>query len=124
MPYEIETGFPSWTYAKDRAAGASQFRVKVIADYQANYENFWCLGVPEVGRDEMQAILDTMGLAGLAVLSDACAYVQGLVTAFPGDLPAKYHAAPYTYTVSEFGEIMLGELKEAWQPEDAEDGEG
>lgn len=108
--------FPADTYAADRVTLSSQFRKDVIARYVANYENFWAIGREEVGKEEMQAILDRLGPTAVAILTDAYAYVQGVVTAFPDDLPVKYHEAPYTYTVTGEGRIVLGELKEAWQP--------
>lgn len=109
--------FPADTYAADRVTLSSQFRKDVISRYIANYENFWAIGREEVGKEEMQAILDRLGPTAVAILSDAYSYVQGVVTAFPDDLPAKYHEAPYAYTVTPEGQIVLGELKEAWQPQ-------
>lgn len=112
--------FPADIYAADRVTLSSQFRRDVISRYIANYENFWAIGREEVGKAEMQAILDRLGPVAVQILMDAWSYVQGVVTAFPDDLPAKYHEAPYSYTVNSEGRIVLGELKEAWQPQPEE----
>jgi hypothetical protein len=75
------------------------------------------IGRDEVGVEQMQSILDTMGLTALQILGDSYAYVTGLVEAFPDDLPAKYHEAPYDYEIDQYGQITLLSLKDAWQPE-------
>lgn len=106
--------FPADIYAADRVRLSSQFRRDVSDRYKANYENFWAIGREEVGQQEMQAILDRLGPTALEILSDAYAYVQGIIAAFPDDLPNRYHEAPYTYTVDAEGRIVLGELKAEW----------
>lgn len=116
--YTVDTPFPASQFAKDRAIGASQFREQTVASYKSNYENFWCLGLPEITVVEMQATIDAMGVTALLILADSAKYVGGLVAAFPDDIDEKYRSSPYTYTVSETGQITLGELKEAWQPEE------
>ncbi len=125
MAYElpITPDFPATLYAQDRVTLASQFRADVVQRYIANYENFWCIGRPEVGMVEMQAILDRLGAVGIAILTDSAAYVAGILVSFPGELPEKYQSAPYEYTVEAPGRIVLVSLKEAWQPqpEPAED---
>lgn len=115
--------FPADVYAADRVALSSQFRRDVTERYKANYENFWAIGRKEVGPEEMQAILDRLGPTALEILADAYAYVQGIIAAFPDDLPARYHEAPYTYTVDSAGRIVLGERNEAWLPTEDEGAE-
>jgi hypothetical protein len=112
--------FPADVYAADRVALSSQFRRDVIERYKANYENFWAIGREEVGKEEMQAILDRLGPTALEILLDAYLYVQGIIVAFPDDLPERYHEAPYTYTVDSDDRIILGELKAAWLPNEDE----
>jgi hypothetical protein len=109
-----EPPFPVDVYAADRVAMASQFRVDVIIRYQQNYEKFWGLDREELGSAEMQGILDRLGPAAMEILADAALYVGGLVAAFPGELPARYHEAPYAYTVTPEGRIVLEALKEEW----------
>jgi hypothetical protein len=119
MTYQLPTApaFPAITYAQDRIALATQFRADVVAKYVSNYENFWGIGRDEVGMVEMQAILDTLGVTGLQILTDSADYVAGILESFPSELPEKYHSAPYEYAVEAGPRIVLVELKEAWQPE-------
>jgi hypothetical protein len=117
MSYTIETPFPAAIYARDRAIGATQFRESVTQSYIASYTNFWAIGRDEVGMPEMQAILDTLGMVGIQILTDSVAYVAGIAASFPGDLPEKYHSAPYDYHVVAPGRIVLDSLKDDWQPE-------
>lgn len=116
MTYELpeEPAFPVLVYAKDRLAMTNQFRDDVSTKYIINYENFWAIGREEVGIEEMQAILDTLGLTGIQILTDSAMYVSGIVKPFPDELPEKYHSAPYTYEVQAGPRIVLLELKEAW----------
>lgn len=118
--YSITTPFPVDAYAQARVDVATQFRRSVPAAYAAMYENFWCLGRSEVTIVEMQAILDRLGPVALQILQDAGSYVSGINTSFPGELDAKYHGAPYTYTVEVVGgvptRIVLGALKPEWAP--------
>lgn len=120
MSYTIETPFPAATYAQDRAIGATQFRESVTQSYIASYTNFWAIGRDEVGIEQMQAILDTLGVVGIQILTDSAAYVAGITTSFPGDLPEKYHSAPYEYHIEAPGRIVLDSLKDAWKPEEPE----
>lgn len=115
--YELPepSAFPVDIYAQDRVTLSTQFSRDVIKRYIDNYENFWAIGRSEVGKEQMQAILDRLGLTAIAILTDAWQYVQGIVGAFPDHLPAKYHEAPYDYEVVA-NRIVLGELKEVWQP--------
>jgi hypothetical protein len=123
MTYQLpeEPTFPAIVYAKDRVTMTNQFRSDVSAKYIANYENFWAIGREEVGIEEMQAILDALGGTGIQILTDSAAYVAGITSSFPGELPEKYHSAPYEYTVEAPGRIVLVALKEAWIPEEPEE---
>jgi hypothetical protein len=117
MSYTIETPFLVDIYAQDCVAVASQYRADVIARYQAMYENWWKLNRDEVSIREMQSILDRLGAVGIEILTDAAKHVTGLESTFPGELPAKYHSAPYEYHVVAPGRIVLDSLKDDWQPE-------
>lgn len=123
MTYQFQPAFPVDTYAQDRAIIASQFRAKVIGDYQAMYENFWALGRDEVGIEQMQLILDRLGVVGIAILTDAATFVQAILTAFPGELAEKYHSAPYEYHIEAPGRIVLDSLKDAWIPQQPQEPE-
>lgn len=116
-----DPSFPASIYAQDRVILSSQFRKDVISRFIANYENFWAIGREEVGIEEMQMILDRMGATATAILLHAWDYVQGIVSAFPEDLPEKYHEAPYEYEISDEGSIILIKLKAAWLPEEQEE---
>lgn len=116
MTYTIETPFPVDLYAQDCVSVATQYRADVITRYQAMYENWWKLNREEVSIQEMQQILDRLGAVGIAILTDAAKHVTGLESTFPGELPEKYHSAPYNYTIEAPGRIVLVSLKEAWQP--------
>jgi hypothetical protein len=119
MTYEFENKFNAQQWAKSRAAVASQFRDDTLQRYRNQYQEFWCLTRDEVGRDEMQSILDTLGVVAGAILLDAYKYASALSKVYTdadgnSELEAKYLALPYEVTYEPSGRIILGELKEDW----------
>ena len=122
MSYEYTPSFNVSLYAKARVDGATAFRSSVTQKYRDSYSDFWCLARPEVSAENMQAILDELGPLVFQILTDSSTFVAAITTAFPGELEAKYESAPYDYTITPFeGRLVLGELKEAWQPETPEE---
>jgi hypothetical protein len=120
MTYTYEPTFNVSLYAKARVDGATAFRSSVTQKYRDNYSDFWCLGRPEVSAENMQAILDELGPLVFQILTDSSTFVAAITTAFPDELEEKYESAPYDYTIIE-GRLVLGDLKEAWQPETPEE---
>ena len=116
MTYVYEPTFNVALYAKARVDGAQAFRSSVTQKYRDSYSDFWCLGRPEVLPENMQAILDELGPLVFQILTDSSTFVSAITTAFPGELEAKYESAPYDYTITPEGRLVIGELKEAWQP--------
>jgi hypothetical protein len=115
MTYVYEPTFNVAMYAKARVDGATAFRSSVTQKYRDSYSDFWCLARPEVSAENMQAILDELGPLVFQILTDSSTFVAAITTAFPGELEEKYESAPYDYTIIE-GRLVLGDLKEAWQP--------
>ena len=113
--YNIEQVFPVDIYASDRCKLANDFHAGVSTAYKAMYENFWAIGREEVKMEQMQLILDRMGAAGIAILTNASKYVQGVGSLFPDFVEEKYQSAPYEYS-TDTGKIVLLSLKPAWQP--------
>ena len=120
MTYIYEPTFNTPLYAKARVDGAQAFRSSVTQKYRDSYSDFWCLARPEVLPENMQAILDELGPLVFQILTDSSTFVAAITTAFPGELEEKYESAPYDYTIIE-GRIVIGDLKEAWQPETPEE---
>jgi hypothetical protein len=89
----------------------------VISQYIAAYEDFW--GVSSDGgsrytTEQMQSILDSMPmLTALDILTDALGFKTYLETAYPRQLPEKYHESAWAYTADQNG-ITLTELRPAW----------
>jgi hypothetical protein len=120
MTYQFTTPFNVALYAQARVDGATAFRQSVTQKYRDSYEDFWCLNRPEVSPENMQAILDALGPLTLQILTDSATFVGAIIYAFPGEMDEKYQSAPYEYTITDQGRLVIGELKEAWQPEPAE----
>lgn len=121
MTYVYNPPFDTVGYAKARVDGAKAFRQSVTQKYRDSYQDFWLLSRSEVSVENLQAVLDELG-PGLVIpiLTDAATFVGAINTAFPGELEEKFHSAPYAYTVTQEGRLVIGELKEAWQPEEPE----
>ena len=115
MTYIYEPTFNVAMYAKARVDGATAFRSSVTQKYRDSYSDFWCLGRPEVLPENMQAIIDELGPLVFQILTDSSTFVAAITTAFPDELEAKYESAPSDDTIIE-GRIVIGDLKEAWQP--------
>lgn len=122
MTYVYNPSFNVTAYVEARVAGASAFREGVVQKYRESYKDFWLLERSEVSVENLQAILDNMG-PGLyfPILTDAATFVEAITTAFPDDLEEKYHSAPYEYTITQEGRLVIGELKKVWQPEPEEE---
>lgn len=114
MTYEYNPQFNVSLYAKARVDGANAFRDSVVSLYLSQYKDFWLLNRDEVTVENMQSIIDELGLIAIAILQDAATFVAAIETAFPGSLDKKYHSAPYEYEVTAQGRIVLSELKGGW----------
>lgn len=120
MAYEYNPPFNAPIYAQARADGARAFRQAVTQRYRDSYEDFWLLRREEVSPENLQAVLDELGPLVLQILTDSATFVGAITAAFPGELDEKYRDAPYEYTVTPQGRLVIGELKEAWRPEEVE----
>ena len=118
--YEYTENFNTPLYAKARVDGANAFRESVINLYKNQYEDFWLLNRDEVSAENLQSVLDELGSLAIAILQDAATFVTAIETAFPGSLPTKYHSAPYNYTISAEGRLVISEKKEDWLPVEPE----
>ena len=121
MSYDYTPSFNVAMYAKARVDGATAFRSSVTQSYRNSYEDFWCLNRTEVLPENMQAILDELGVLVIQILTDSATFVAAINTAFVGELEEKYQSAPYEYTITPEGLLVIGALKEAWQPETEEE---
>lgn len=119
MPYDLPTSsFDAVEHARNKILRANQFQELVVSQFVATYEDFWGLR-PEGGSryttQEMQSILDAMPMAtAIDILTDAAGFKNYVNTAYPGQLPAKYHESAWDYTVGQTG-ITLTQLRPEWQ---------
>lgn len=113
--YNYEPPFPVGEYAKARVDGAESFRMLVVENYIRSYRDFWCLDRPEVSPQNLQAIFDELGAVALEILTDSATFIGAISQAFPDDLEDRYKAAPYEYTITPDGRLIIGELKDEWQ---------
>jgi hypothetical protein len=118
MPYELPApDFDALEHARNKILRANQFQELVIGQFIAAYEDFW--GVDPNGGsrytvEQMQAVLDDMPMAtAMDILTDALGFKTYLETAYPGQLPEKYHESAWAYTADQNG-ITLTELRPAW----------
>lgn len=116
MSYDYTPTFNVSLYAKARVDGATAFRSSVTQSYRNSYEDFWCLNRTEVTPENMQAILDELGVLVIQILTDSATFVAAINTAFAGELEEKYQSAPYDYTITPEGRLVIGALKEVWIP--------
>lgn len=124
MPYELPgTSFDAVGEARKKIEQANGFQSLVVSEFIVTYEKFWGLnpsGANDPGGSryttaEMQEILDAMPMAtAIDILTDASEFKTFVNTAYPGQLPEKYHESAWNYTIGQNG-ITLTTLKDAWK---------
>jgi len=124
MPYNLpEVQFDAVGEARKKIEQANGFQLHVVSQFIATYEEFWGLnpgGANDPGGSrystmEMQAILDAMPMAtAIDILQDASEFKTFVNSAYPGQLPAKYHESAWDYVVGQDG-ITLTALKDVWK---------
>lgn len=109
--------FDAVLWVENKTIKAEQVQDGIIQLFIAGYEDFWGVenNTSKHTAEEMQRIIDEMP-AALDILTDAVKFKTFANTAFPGKLADKYNAGVFAVTVSELGEITVGDLNEAWVP--------
>lgn len=109
--------FDAALWAENKTIKAEQVQDGIIAMFIAGYEDFWGVenNTSKHTKEEMQAIINAMP-AALDILTDAYKFKTFANSAFPGKLADKYNSGVFNVTISELGEISVGDLHEAWVP--------
>lgn len=143
MPFEVPTkSFDHIEHAKNKVLRANQLEETILQQFKSSYEDFWGVsgsyqtktvkGDPDatpptedtevtifVGAgscysvEEMQSILNTLGMTAIEIMTAAGGLIQFIDTAYPGSLPDRYKSAAFEYELTQSG-IKLTKLVDAW----------
>lgn len=119
MPFEVPTSaFNAQEHATNKVLRSNQLEATILEQFKAAYEDFWGVSPGAGSRhtvEEMQSIIDILGVTAIQILTAAAGLVQFIDAAYPGVLEDRYRGAAFDYTVGPSGLTLTG-LNSAWLP--------
>ena len=129
MPFEVPVvSFNAKEHATNKVLRSNQLEATILEQFKAAYEDFWGVSGSEATVDdavvftsggsrysveEMQSILDILGVTAIQIMTAAAGLVQFIEAAYPGVLAERYKGAAFDYKVEPTG-VVLTKLADVW----------
>ena len=111
----LPEGFDANKAANLRVKEANATADKLVSSYQDGYEKFWQPPRVYLDRaltaDQVQQMLNADPAGFAEILADGSKFVEFVESAHPGQLPDRYHTAPYPMD----GLTITGPIKDDWK---------